>query len=253
MMSRLVAPGLAPDPTFSAAPASNHFGHELVRPLYAPRAPVRILVIDHGAEDGLAKLLEPSFRVTPAPSTGDGATEDLSLFGAVVLGAHGRLEDRTDRCRRFRDDGYAGGILAICGDVAEGEALLEAGADDFATAPLEARELVTRLRASARRAAAQSRLRWGPLELDRVQREVRLRGRAVALTARESEILSCLIEAGGGAVSSAALRERVWQRKERGGSNLVEVHLSRLRDKLGDDASVIETVRRAGYRLRREQ
>jgi DNA-binding response OmpR family regulator len=220
--------------------------------LYVARAPVRILLIDHGAEDvALAELLEPWSRVTVASSLGDRSKHDVSLFEGVVLGAHGPLQERAERCHRLRDEGYAGAILAICVGVTEGEALLDAGADDFATVPFDARELVARLRASARRASAHSRLRWGPLELDRVHREVRVGGRSISLTARECGILVCLIEAGGGVVSRATLRERVWQRKEDRGSNLVEVHLSRLREKLGEDASAIETVRRAGYRLRK--
>jgi DNA-binding response OmpR family regulator len=63
-------------------------------------------------------------------------------------------------------------------------------------------------------------------------------------------LLSYLVEARGEVVSRADLLSRVWARDEEPGSNLVEVHLSRLRDKLGADADVIETVRRAGYRLR---
>jgi DNA-binding response OmpR family regulator len=251
MLSRLASRGRARDP-----------GLRLRPPLSAPQSgvgvtfvcgarPVRILVIDHGAEGAaLAKLLEPWFGVVLQPPA-SAPSEDLSAFEGVVLGTHGRLEERVERCRRFRGEGYAGAILAICADVTEGDALLDAGSDDFATAPFEARELVTRVRASARRAAAHSILRWGPLELDRVHREVRLHSRSVGLTARECELLVCLIDAAGGVVSRATLRERVWQRTEEGGSNLVEVHLSRLRDKLGDDASVIETVRGAGYRLRR--
>ncbi len=94
-------------------------------------------------------------------------------------------------------------------------------------------------------------MRWGPLDLDQVHRDLRVRGRTIALTARECALLTCLIEAGDQVVSRAKLRAQVWPRKEDRGTNLVEVHLSRLRDKLGDDAGVIETVRREGYRLRR--
>ncbi len=89
------------------------------------------------------------------------------------------------------------------------------------------------------------------LELDRVHRIVRIQGAPRALTARESELLACLIVAGGDVVSRADLRERVWPRIADRGTNLVEVHLSRLRDKLGPQASIVETVRGAGYRLRR--
>ncbi|MGD0524045.1 MAG: response regulator transcription factor [Polyangiaceae bacterium] len=213
---------------------------------------MRILVIDDGAQDlALTKLLEPWFQVTLVSSPGEVSPDDLSSFEGVVLGGKGPLKHRAARCRQFRDAGYAGAILAVCVDVAEGEALLDEGADDFARPPFDGREIVARIRASARRAAAQSRLRWGPIELDRVRREVALSGRRIGLTARECEILVCLIEAGGAVVSRATLRERVWQRKEARGSNFVEVHLSRLRDKLGEDASLIETIRRAGYRLRK--
>jgi len=124
--------------------------------------PVRILVIDHGAEGAaLAKLLEPWFGVV-LQQPASAPSEDLSVFEGVVLGAHGRLEDRVEHCHRLRGEGYAGAILAICADVSEGDALLDAGSDDFATSPFEARELVTRVRASARRAAAHSILRWAP-------------------------------------------------------------------------------------------
>jgi DNA-binding response OmpR family regulator len=251
MMSQAPSPGRAPDPAFLAPPIAKRWQQHVGVTFVCAARPVRILVIDHAAEGvALAKLLEPWFRVTLRP-LGGRSTEDLSVFQGVIVGSAGRLDDRSEGCRQLRAEGYAGVILAICVDVAEGDALLDAGADDFATAPFEARELVTRVRASARRAAAQTTLRWGTMELDRVQREVRLGGRSVSLTERECDMLVCLIEAAGNVVSRATLRERVWKRKEEGGSNLVEVHLSRLRDKLGDDASVIETVRRAGYRLRK--
>jgi DNA-binding response OmpR family regulator len=213
---------------------------------------VHVLVVERGAAGAaLERVLESSLRVTLVSSLADGPPGDPSSFDCMVLGEQGPLEDRVASCRRLRDEGYTGAIVAICVDPTEGEAFLEAGADDFAMAPLEGRELVTRVVAAARRAPASARMRWGSLELDRLEREVRLRGRSVALTARECEMLVCLIEARGAVVSRASLRERVWQRKEDRGSNLVEVHLSRLRDKLGEDASMIETVRRAGYRLRR--
>jgi DNA-binding response OmpR family regulator len=209
-----------------------------------------MLLIDRGPEAAaLAGLLEPWFRVTVV-SLDQRPADDLAQFSGIALGMQGEVEQRVARCRQLRDEGYAGAIVAISAELADGEALLDAGADDFVTLPFEARELVTRIRASSRRSTALSQLRWGPLELDRVHRELRIRGKSVALTARECELLVCLIEAGGQVVSRAQLRERVWQRKEDRGTNLVEVHLSRLRDKLGEDAALIETVRRAGYRLR---
>jgi two-component system, OmpR family, response regulator len=226
-----------------------------VRKLYSARVPVRVLLTDQDDPDTLvlAELLEQSrFSVTIAsPSTEETTTADMSVFDAVTMGMRERLGGRIERCRSLRELGYAGAILALCEDAAEGEALLDAGADDFVAAPLKPSELTARLRASIRRAAARHRLRWGALELDRLGRLVRVRGRSVALTARECELLARLIEASGKVVSRATLRKQVWHGREDRGTNLVEVHLSRLRDKLGEDAAMIETVRGVGYRLRR--
>jgi DNA-binding response OmpR family regulator len=210
---------------------------------------VRILLVDR---DSLGIALEPSgFEVTVVSSMDDKAIENVAVFAGIVLGTQESLEERVGRCRGLRDEGYVGAILAACADVTEGEALTDAGADDFVTAPFEARELATRIRACARRTAAYSSPRWGPLELDRVHRVLLLRGRSIPLTAREWELLVCLIEAGGRVVSRDVLRARMLHGRADKGSNLVEVHLSRLRDKLGGEAALIETVRRSGYRLRR--
>jgi DNA-binding response OmpR family regulator len=237
-----------------ASSAFARRGRGLARPLYAARAPVRILLTDHDGTQAtvLAGLLARSgFRVTLAV-IGEGATvEDLAGFEAIVLGPQRPLEERTEHCRQLREQGYPGGVLAVCLDATEGEALLGAGADDFATMPLNAIELATRIGACVRRASGRASLRWGGFELDMVHRLLRLRRGSIALTACECDLLACLFEAGGRPVSRAALRERVSHTKGGRGSNLVEVHLSRLRDKLGQDAALIETVRRTGYRLRR--
>lgn len=196
-------------------------------------------------------MLERSgFNAKGGTSIHDGGGEATS-FDVVVLGPSGAIADRVSKCRRLREEGYIGAILAACADVTEGERLLEAGADDFMTPPFNEIELAARVRSCERRTAARPSLHWGPLELDRVRRTLRLRGKEIPLTPRDVELLACLIEAGGRAVSRARLRERVWAGKEDRGTNVVEVHLSRLRDKLGEDAWMIETVRRAGYRLRR--
>jgi DNA-binding response OmpR family regulator len=211
---------------------------------------VLVIDCDEGERATLAAALESAFRVTQSLSSDETVYGDLAAFEAVALGTHGSIAKGTERCHGLRERGYVGGILAVCADPGEGERLLEAGADDFLVAPVDPRELVTRLRGCIRRTAARSRLRWGPLELDRVGRVALSRGRTIALTDRECELLAYLIEAGGQVVARAKLRERLLQRTDDRGSNLVEVHLSRLREKLGEDAAMIETVRGAGYRLR---
>jgi DNA-binding response OmpR family regulator len=225
-------------------------GAELV---YAD-ARVKVLLLDHDDADAakLKSALEPlAHRATIASSLDDAAGSDAGASEAVVIGTRGALGDRTERCRQLRAGGYLGAVVAVCVEVAEGEGFLDAGADDFVTVPYDAREIDARLRASVRRVAARSRLRWDSMELDQVGRTLSLGDQSIALTNRECALLACLMRAGGTVVSRGTLRERIWLRKEDRGTNLVEVHLSRLREKLGEHASMIETVRRAGYRLRR--
>jgi two-component system OmpR family response regulator len=200
---------------------------------------------------GLARILDPAtFSLTVAARPTDVSRTDVETFDGILLGPDEPLDDRAGHCRAMRDFGYLGAIVALCDRATDGEHMLDAGADDFVASPYEASELAARLRACARRIAARSHLRWGSIDLDRVARVVRVADARITLSARESELLACLMEEGGRVVSRAKLRERVWQRKEDRGTNLVEVYLSRLRDKLGEHAVVIETVRHAGYRLR---
>jgi DNA-binding response OmpR family regulator len=215
---------------------------------------VRILLLDHDGGDAgevLGALKRANFEVKAASSWEEETGSAREAFEAVLLGTRGPLQERADHCRKLREDGYAGGILALSSDASEGEMLLDAGADDFLTPPHAAFELATRLRACVRRVASRGTLRWGPIELDRVRGVLGVGGKSVPLTDRECDLLACLIEAGGRAVSRAKLREQVWHQTGSRGSNLVEVHISRLRDKLGDSAGLIETVWRAGYRLKR--
>jgi DNA-binding response OmpR family regulator len=200
----------------------------------------------------LAAVLEKAgFGVTVAPEDFDVGHIDAAAFDVILVGVAGRLEERTQNCRRLRASGYLGAIVALSAEESEIAALLDAGADDFVAAPVLASELVARAHMALKGVVTRARRQWGVIELDRVHRTVRLRGRSLTLTSREYELLVCLIEAGGQVVSRADLLASVWQREDDPSSNLVEVHLSRLRDKLGDDAGIIETVRRAGYRLRR--
>jgi DNA-binding response OmpR family regulator len=210
------------------------------------------LILAHGSgAAGLARILDPAaFSLTVAARAADVSPTEIGSFDGVLLGPDAQLDERAHDSRALRDYGYPGAIVALCNGATDGESLLEAGADDFVASPYEALELVTRLRACVRRIRARSHLRWGTMDLDRVARVVRIDGAHITLSARESELLACLIEGGGRVVSRAKLRERVWQRKEDRGTNLVEVYLSRLRDKLGEHAVAIETVRHAGYRLR---
>jgi DNA-binding response OmpR family regulator len=103
-----------------------------------------------------------------------------------------------------------------------------------------------------RRSAGLTRLAVGPLELDRVGRRAILRGLPVELTPKEFSLLLHLAHRAGRVVTRSELLAQVWDLRFDTGTNLLDVHVSRLRQKLGDHGAMIETVRGYGYRLRDE-
>jgi DNA-binding response OmpR family regulator len=183
-----------------------------------------------------------------------GTPEDVAVDSveAVIVGTVPPRERAIALFRRLRATGYAGAIVAVGADPeTDGIAYLEHGADDFLRRPVRVTELVARVRAVLRRVAGHLRLELGPLTIDRSRRVALLRGKLLGLTAREYSLLVRLAEADGQTLTRADLQAAVWGSEGEPHSNLVQVNLSRLRDKLGPDASLIETVRRGGYRLRR--
>jgi DNA-binding response OmpR family regulator len=215
---------------------------------------VSVLLVQHVEAEATvlgARLEEAGFRVTVDSDREGTVPCDVAAFDVIAIGTASGAEESARLSRRLRAEGYLGAIIAVSPDAADVPSLLDAGADDFVVAPIHASELVMRVRMALRRVVTRAHSHWGRIEIDRFNRRAYLRGTAVALTAREYELLACLLEAAGETMSRADLLTKVWGRDEDPGSNLVEVHLSRLRDKLGADASVIETVRRAGYRLKK--
>jgi DNA-binding response OmpR family regulator len=131
---------------------------------------------------------------------------------------------------------------------------LDCGADDYLVKPFHVEELLARVRSVVRRKGSQSAARFveGALALDTAARSVSVAGRAVALTAREYELLEFLMLNAGIALSRVDIEERVWGATFEGSSNVLDVMIGRLRRKLGTKASAaIETVRRHGYRFKR--
>lgn len=131
-------------------------------------------------------------------------------------------------------------------DEAEG---LDTGADDYLTKPFSYMVLLARIRALLRRRGpgAVPVVRVGDLTVDRGARRVLRAGEAVAVTAKEFALLEQLLLRVGEVVSKREIMEHVWDMAYDGPPNIVEVHVSALRRKLG--ANVIETVRGAAYRL----
>jgi DNA-binding response OmpR family regulator len=174
-------------------------------------------------------------------------SHELIVLDWVVRGIDG-----LSVCRELRRRGVVAPILMISerSRVSERVLGLDTGADDYLVKPFEVEELCARARALVRRTVGYARIRCGELEIDRLERQAFLDGRRLDLTSRELALLMRLALHAGKVVKRTHIMASVWEASFDTGSNLLDVHVSRLRDKLGDHASMIETVRGVGYRLR---
>lgn len=146
-------------------------------------------------------------------------------------------------------------FLSALGEVDDRVAGLQAGADDYLAKPFAFSELLARIDAIVRRRNLQdteTRLRIADLELDRLERTVTRSGQVINLQAREFRLLEYLMQHAGQVVTRAMLLEQVWGYHFDPQTNVIDVHISRLRAKLehGFESSLLHTIRGAGYCLR---
>jgi len=176
---------------------------------------------------------------------------DLIILDVMLPGRNG-LQLATE----FRREGLQTPILMLTGrdstaDVVRG---LDAGADDYLTKPFAFDELIARVRALTRRQSGEAGglLRYGDLELDRLKRVVRRRGRVLDLSPREFRLLEHFLLHAEEVLTRTNLLEKVWDMSFDPETNVIDAHISNLRRKLeeGSEPRLIQTIRGAGYSLR---
>lgn len=146
-------------------------------------------------------------------------------------------------------------ILSALGDVDNRVLGLQSGADDYLVKPFAMAELLARLEILVRRAGHASelstRLQVADLEMDLLHQEVRRQGEVISLQPREYKLLEYLMRHAGRVVTRAMLLEHVWGYHFDPQTNVIDVHVSRLRQKIDRDFDppLLNTVRGAGYRL----
>jgi DNA-binding response OmpR family regulator len=217
---------------------------------------VKVLVLEDDPKVArfVARVLsEEGYAVDLCANGADAIVQaDAGLYDVLLLDWMVPEVDGLAVTRELRRRGCTTPILMLTarGETRERVLGLDAGADDFLVKPFEVEELVARVKALVRRGAGFGTLRCGALVLDRVGRRATVDGAPLTLTAREFALISRLARKAGETVTRTELLGHVWETRFDPGSNLVEVHVSRVRDKLGAHAWMIETVRGIGYRLR---
>jgi len=177
----------------------------------------------------------------------------LTPFDAIVLDVMLPGRDGLSLLRHLRAQSIATPVLLLSarGQVNERIEGLDAGADDYLPKPFVIAELVARVRALGRRGGESKPavLRVADLTLDTVTHQAQRRGVPIELTAREYRLLECLMRSPGRICGRMAILEKVWDYDFDPGSNLVDVNIMRLREKIDADfePKLLHTVRGLGY------
>jgi two-component system, OmpR family, response regulator len=222
---------------------------------------MKILVIedDREAADYLQKALTEAGHIAHVASDGETgfAMADSNEYDVLIVD---RMLPRRDGLSviaslRSRGNNTPVLILSALGEVDDRVTGLRAGGDDYLTKPFAFSELLARIEVLNRRAGtkeAETVYRTGDLELDRLSHSVRRAGKEITLQPREYRLLEYLMRHAGQVVTRTMLLENVWDYHFDPQTNVIDVHVSRLRGKIekGFESPVLHTVRGAGYMLK---
>jgi two-component system OmpR family response regulator len=221
---------------------------------------VRVLVVED--EPKMAGLIRRGLREEGLTVDVAGRGEDAlwmaggSEYDAIVLDVMLPGIDGFESCRRLRAEGVWTPVLMLTARDAVDDRVagLDSGADDYLVKPFSFAELLARLRALARRGGVErpTVIEVGDLRLDPATRRVWRAGEEVGLSTKEFALLETFMRRPGQVLSRLQLLEHAWEYDYENRSNVVDVYIRYLREKIDRpfEADSIETVRGVGYRLR---
>ena len=221
---------------------------------------MRLLIVEDDEEASGAMcrgLSEAGHQCETAPDGAAGLRQaQAGDFDVLVVDRMMPRMDGVTMVEELRRDGDNTPVLFLSalGEIEDRVAGLKAGGDDYLVKPYALAELVARVEALARRretGSVQTQLRVGDLEMDLIGRTVHRAGREIDLQPREFQLLEFLMRHAGQSVTRTMLLEKVWEYHFDPQTNVIDVHISRLRSKIdkGFDKAMLQTVRGAGYRL----
>jgi two-component system OmpR family response regulator len=225
------------------------------------RGKVRILVIEDDIEAAtyVVKGLRESGHIVDHAGDGEeGVTLALSgTYDVMVVDRMLPKRDGLSVVEALRENADATPVLFLSalGEVDDRVKGLRAGGDDYLTKPFAFAELLARIEVLARRAnpdSVQTKLSVGDLELDLLTRKVQRAGQDIDLQPREFRLLEYLMKHSGQVVTRTMLLENVWEYHFDPQTNVIDVHISRLRSKIDKNFGepLLHTIRGAGYSLR---
>ena len=220
---------------------------------------MRILIVDDDTDAAtyIAKALGEAGHVVDMAANGEDALEIASdSYEVLIVDRMMPKLDGIQLVEQLRGDGVVTPVLFLSalGKVDDRVEGLRAGGDDYLVKPFAMAELIARVEALGRRKGTpetQTKLVCGDLEMDLITRDVRRGESKIDLQPREFKLLEYLMRNASRVVTRTMLLENVWGYHFDPQTNVIDVHISRLRGKIdkGFDKPLLETVRGAGYRL----